>query len=63
MNIYDFLLLIGISSTTGKILYECGINGCTNSTQKEAFVEQEMLIVQRFQQTVRAVEPRTGIER
>ncbi|XP_029032287.1 eukaryotic translation initiation factor 2-alpha kinase isoform X1 [Osmia bicornis bicornis] len=53
----------GISSTTGKILYECGINGCTNSTQKEAFVEQEMLIVQRFQQTVRAVEPRTGIER
>lgn len=53
----------GISSTTGKILYECGINGCTNNTAKESYVEQEVLIVQRFQQTVRAVEPQSGIER
>ena len=52
----------GVSSTTGKILYECGINGCTNKT-KEGYIEQEVLIVQRYQQTVRAIEPHTGIER
>ncbi|CAK9829144.1 Eukaryotic translation initiation factor 2-alpha kinase 3 [Anthophora retusa] len=52
----------GVSSTTGKILYECGISGCTNVTG-ETYIEQEVLVVQRYQQTVRAVEPRTGIER
>lgn len=29
----------------------------------EGYIEQEVLIVQRYQQTVRAVEPHTGIER
>ncbi|XP_054012153.1 eukaryotic translation initiation factor 2-alpha kinase [Hylaeus anthracinus] len=53
----------GVSSTTGKVLYECGINGCTNNTRGESYIEQDVLIIQRFQQTVRAVEPRTGIER
>lgn len=53
----------GVSSRTGKILYECGINGCNNNTDGEGYIEQEVLIVQRLQQTVRAVEPRTGIER
>ncbi|KOC63214.1 Eukaryotic translation initiation factor 2-alpha kinase 3 [Habropoda laboriosa] len=53
----------GVSSTTGKILYECGINGCMNITEGETYIEQEVLVVRRFQQTVRAVEPRTGIER
>ncbi|OAD62097.1 Eukaryotic translation initiation factor 2-alpha kinase 3 [Eufriesea mexicana] len=53
----------GISSITGEILYECGINNCVNITNGEAYIEQEVLIVQRFQQTVRAVEPLTGIER
>ncbi|CAK9803135.1 Eukaryotic translation initiation factor 2-alpha kinase [Anthophora plagiata] len=53
----------GVSSTTGKILYECGISGCTNVTEGETYIEQEVLVVQRYQQTVRAVEPRTGIER
>ncbi|XP_012284008.1 eukaryotic translation initiation factor 2-alpha kinase [Orussus abietinus] len=53
----------GVSSITGKILYECNINGCVNITKSEGYVDQEVLIVQRFQQTVRAVEPRTGIER
>ncbi|XP_076248743.1 eukaryotic translation initiation factor 2-alpha kinase isoform X2 [Calliopsis andreniformis] len=53
----------GVSSVTGKILYECGINGCTNNTVGEGYIDQEVLIIQRYQQTVRAVEPRTGIER
>ena len=59
----EFGLLLGVSSITGKILYECGINGCVNITDGEMYIEQEILIVQRFQQTVRAVEPRTGIEK
>lgn len=53
----------GVSSITGKILYECGISGCINITDGETYIKQEVIIVQRFQQTVRAVEPRTGIER
>ncbi|XP_076760849.1 eukaryotic translation initiation factor 2-alpha kinase [Xylocopa sonorina] len=53
----------GVSSVTGKILYECGMNGCNNITRGETYIEQEVLIVQRFQQTVRAIEARTGIER
>lgn len=52
-----------MSSITGKILYECGISGCINITNGETYIEQEILIVQRFQQTVRAIEPRTGIEK
>ncbi|KZC04854.1 PREDICTED: eukaryotic translation initiation factor 2-alpha kinase-like [Dufourea novaeangliae] len=53
----------GVSSATGKILYECGITGCTNTTKGESYIEKDVLIIQRFQQTVRAVEPRTGNER
>lgn len=53
----------GVSTATGKILYECGIDGCTNTTDGETYIQQEVLIIQRFQQTVRAVEPHTGIER
>lgn len=53
----------GVSSRTGKILYECGINGCNNNTDGEGYLEQEVLIIQRFQQTIRAVEPLTGTER
>ncbi|CAD1475311.1 unnamed protein product, partial [Heterotrigona itama] len=59
----EFELLLGVSSATGKILYECGINNCVNITDEEMYIKQEILIVQRFQQTVRAVEPRTGIEK
>ncbi|KAG7189624.1 hypothetical protein KM043_017306 [Ampulex compressa] len=53
----------GVSSATGKILYECGISGCLNNTNGDGYIEREVLIVQRLQQTIRAVEPRTGIER
>lgn len=58
-----YVFLLGVSSITGKILYECGISGCINITDGETYIKQEVIIVQRFQQTVRAVEPRTGIER
>ncbi|XP_031826001.1 eukaryotic translation initiation factor 2-alpha kinase isoform X2 [Nomia melanderi] len=53
----------GVSGTTGDILYECGITGCTNNTGGESYIERDVIIVQRYQQTVRAVEPRSGNER
>ncbi|KAK0094417.1 hypothetical protein PV326_010938 [Microctonus aethiopoides] len=54
----------GISSKTGKIIYQCNINGCTNMTNGESYInQQDILIIKRYQQTVRAVEPRTGQER
>ncbi|XP_046430565.1 eukaryotic translation initiation factor 2-alpha kinase isoform X2 [Neodiprion fabricii] len=53
----------GVSSLTGQVLYECDINGCTNKTDGNDQIDQEVLIIQRFQKTVRAIEPRTGHER
>ncbi|XP_012256146.2 eukaryotic translation initiation factor 2-alpha kinase [Athalia rosae] len=53
----------GISTSTGKILYECNISGCTNKTDETDRMDEEVLIVQRFQKTVRAIEPRRGHER
>ncbi|KAK0161627.1 hypothetical protein PV327_010080 [Microctonus hyperodae] len=54
----------GVSSKTGKIIYQCNINGCTNMTDGDSYInQQDILIIKRYQQTVRAVEPRTGQER
>lgn len=46
---------------TGRVLYECSLGGCDNLTELEA--EGDVVLVQRQTQTVRAVEPRTGVER
>lgn len=46
---------------TGRVLYECNLDGCDNLTELEA--EGDVVLVQRQTQTVRAVEPRTGVER
>lgn len=57
----------GISVNTGSILWknECtGVSGCNNKTNRhEQHLEQDMIIIQRFQQTVRGIESRTGNER
>ncbi|XP_017849156.1 eukaryotic translation initiation factor 2-alpha kinase isoform X2 [Drosophila busckii] len=85
----------GISVRTGKLLYECSINGCVNATNddrtindaieeteqheeqqdgeqlrdKDGYVVEhdalldDVLVVRRQTQTVRAVESRTGLER
>lgn len=55
--------MTGVSASTGAILYKCGVSGCKNDTSHEEHLEQDVLIVQRFQQTVRAVEARTGVEK
>jgi len=57
---------IAVLASTGEILYECvpGGSGCTNNTDRQEYVnEQDVLIIHRFQQTVRTVEERTGNER
>jgi hypothetical protein len=46
---------------TGELVYECSMDGCSNSTENLA--PDDMLVVQRHTQTVRAVDGRSGIER
>lgn len=59
-NLYTY----GVSANTGRILYECKVMECKNNTDREGYLEYEnVLIIRRFQQTVRAIEPRTGNER
>lgn len=67
----------GISSRTGKVVYECSMNGCKNrniSAVVEDGKEQapdgefnplidDVLVLKRQTQTVRAIEPRSGGER
>lgn len=62
----------GINSRTGKVVYECSMNGCKNLNLTEVREENEdkpdpvlddILIVKRETQTVRAIEPRSGNER
>lgn len=62
----------GISARTGQILYECTLRGCqnyTHSTEPISSDEQhnplsdDVLILKRETQTVRAIEPREGVER
>ncbi|CAB0028667.1 unnamed protein product [Trichogramma brassicae] len=54
----------GISSATGKVIYECIMRSCVDANNKEEKQEDEdVLVVQRHQHIVRAGEPKTGIER
>ena len=52
-----------MSTTTGKVLYECQLSSCTNATDVDSIVEEDILVIRRFQQTIRAGEPRSGVER
>lgn len=42
-------------------MYECSIDGCKNKTEHESF--EDLILLERNTQTVRAVEPRSGQER
>lgn len=69
----------GVSSRTGQIIYECTMGGCRNITEimhdegaKNAPMEEvlphdplqdDVIVIRRQTQTVRAVESRTGNER
>lgn len=52
----------GVDPNSGRLLYECTVNKCDNLTSPNEIVG-DVILIQRQTQTVRAVEPRSGIER
>jgi len=50
----------GIHKDTGEILYECSMNDCTNFQENNT---DDILVVQRNTQTVRAHTPRSGAQK
>uniref|UniRef100_T1GUK6 PRKR-like endoplasmic reticulum kinase n=1 Tax=Megaselia scalaris TaxID=36166 RepID=T1GUK6_MEGSC len=71
-------VIFGVSKTSGNILYECSMQGCINATKTEAItpkdndehenfkeneVDDEVLVITKETQTIRAIEARTGQER
>lgn len=54
----------GVDMNTGQLLYECDMAQCNNITSNSVTsIDGNILILQRQTQTVRASEPRSGIER
>lgn len=53
----------GITMKSGKVLYECNTLSCKNMTDHEYKVVEDTIVVERSTRMVRAIEPRTGIER
>lgn len=50
--------------STGQLLYECDMTQCNNITSNSfSSTDRNVLILQRQTQTVRASDPRSGIER
>ncbi|XP_066247464.1 eukaryotic translation initiation factor 2-alpha kinase [Euwallacea similis] len=50
----------GVGFNSGKVLYECTQSKCSNHQKEEM---DDVVVVERSTQTIRAVEPRTGHER
>ncbi|XP_066152820.1 eukaryotic translation initiation factor 2-alpha kinase [Euwallacea fornicatus] len=50
----------GVGFNSGKVLYECTQSRCSNHQKEEM---DDVVVVERSTQTIRAVEPRTGHER
>lgn len=55
----------GVNTRTGTITYECAMGPCKNRNLTDQLEEanDDILIVKRETQTVRAIEPRSGMER
>lgn len=54
----------GVNMNTGQLLYECDMAQCNNITSNSfTNIDGNILILQRQTQTVRASDPRSGIER
>lgn len=63
----------GINTRTGRVIYECSMSGCNNINRTEVLDDEsenpndtvldDVLVVKRQTQIVRAIEPRTGEER
>lgn len=55
--------LLAINILTGHVYYECGVKGCPALQLNENETFDDMFLVKRITQTVRAIEPRTGREK
>ncbi len=55
--------VLAINILTGHVYYECGVKGCPASQLNENETFDDMFLVKRITQTVRAIEPRTGKEK
>lgn len=55
----------GVIAHSGRLIYECSMEGCVNLTEGMGSKDDEnnILVVRRQTQTVRAIEPQTGVER
>uniref|UniRef100_A0A1B6DK79 non-specific serine/threonine protein kinase n=1 Tax=Clastoptera arizonana TaxID=38151 RepID=A0A1B6DK79_9HEMI len=54
----------GVEVETGRILYECSMSKCDNlTTDTSTHPGGDVVLIQRQTQTVRAFEPRSGLER
>jgi eukaryotic translation initiation factor 2-alpha kinase 3 len=53
----------GVDLESGNIIYECTLKGCDRNFTGQDDESQQVLVVQRQTQTIRALEPRTGLER
>lgn len=52
----------GVDAQTGHLQYACSADGC-HAEPAEASSSEELLVIRRHSQIIRAVEPRTGTER
>lgn len=53
---------MGIDVHSGTVIYQCGSSGC-NSEEQTAGLGRDVLVVRRNSNVVRALEPRTGVEK
>lgn len=70
-------VVFGIAKSSGNILYECSMQGCLNATKSDAIKpknddeiddsydknDDDVLVITKETQTIRAIEARTGQER
>lgn len=50
----------GVGFSSGKLLYECNQSKCSHNDKEEM---DDVLVIERSTQIIRAVEPRSGFER
>eukprot|EP00794_Sanderia_malayensis_P005317 gene5317-5986_t len=53
----------GIDSDTGKLIYKCSIQGCNPVSKGPKLSDKDVFVLRRTQQTIRAVDQRSGEER
>ncbi|GLV37655.1 pancreatic eIF-2alpha kinase [Carabus blaptoides fortunei] len=51
----------GVALNSGKLIYECSLDGCKNQSNYANY--EDLILLERNTQTVRAIEPRSGLER